>query len=164
MAGQVYAVHYLRPDGWWEAGRGWGTAEDALRDAIGQLPASVERRVVLIDADSEPLEAGTQAGEVEGWRVMAEQKLTIASDEDSELGFILVAPDTPQDQDELLRLFAAQVREDWAMTGDVADLRLSGPKPYVLDEAGEAYVPCDESEAATDWWYTVTGLDAWSYE
>lgn len=43
-----YAVQYLRPDGWWEAGRGWSNEDSAKRDAADQLPHNVRWRVVLV--------------------------------------------------------------------------------------------------------------------
>ena len=42
-----WAIVYLRPDGWWEAGRGWRTREAAWTDAKEQLPG-VKWRVVRI--------------------------------------------------------------------------------------------------------------------
>ena len=41
-----FKVIYLRPDGWWEAGRGWQDRRDAEEDARKQLPENVEWRVV----------------------------------------------------------------------------------------------------------------------
>jgi hypothetical protein len=42
-----YAVEYLRPDGWWEAGRGWTDKAQAERDALEQIdkPADMIRVV-----------------------------------------------------------------------------------------------------------------------
>jgi hypothetical protein len=41
-----YCVEWLRPDGWWEAGRGWDDPEQAARDAADQLAEHVSWRVV----------------------------------------------------------------------------------------------------------------------
>jgi hypothetical protein len=47
----VYAVEYLRPDGWDEAGRGWEDRGSAERDASEQFPPHVKWRVVEAAAD-----------------------------------------------------------------------------------------------------------------
>lgn len=41
-----YCVEWSRPDGWWEAGRGWNDPEQAARDAADQLAKHVSWRVV----------------------------------------------------------------------------------------------------------------------
>lgn len=43
-----YAIQYLRPDGWWEAGRGWTDKYAAERDASEQMEENVKWRVVLV--------------------------------------------------------------------------------------------------------------------
>jgi hypothetical protein len=54
----TWAIHYMRPDGWWEAGRGWDNAMDAEEAARTQLPAGCKWRVMEIGAGSEPVETG----------------------------------------------------------------------------------------------------------
>lgn len=44
-----FAVEWLRPDGWVEAGRGWTNREDAESDAREQLPDHVLWRVVEVE-------------------------------------------------------------------------------------------------------------------
>lgn len=46
-----YVIQYLRPDGWWEAGRGWTDLAKANRDAAEQLPENCKWRVVLAGSD-----------------------------------------------------------------------------------------------------------------
>jgi hypothetical protein len=41
---KVYAVLYLRPDGWWIAGVGWVDRKKALADSEDQLPSHVTRK------------------------------------------------------------------------------------------------------------------------
>lgn len=43
-----FAVLFLRPDGWWECGRGWADRAAAARDAEAQLAASVRWKVVPV--------------------------------------------------------------------------------------------------------------------
>jgi hypothetical protein len=44
-----WVIIYLRPDGWWLAGRGWDTRDAARSDAREQLPGHVTRRVVRLE-------------------------------------------------------------------------------------------------------------------
>ncbi len=58
--GMTYAIMYLRPDGWWEAGRWWhnraGCEEDAREHFKG---TNTTWRVILIDENSEKAEGLT---------------------------------------------------------------------------------------------------------
>lgn len=46
MSESTFAILYLRPDGWWVAGDGIGSREEAERLATEQLPEHVEWQVV----------------------------------------------------------------------------------------------------------------------
>lgn len=41
-----WGIECLRPDGWWEAGRGWSSPAKAVADGAAQLPKHVKWRVV----------------------------------------------------------------------------------------------------------------------
>jgi hypothetical protein len=55
--GFTFAIVYLRPDGWWEAGRGWDTLADAKSDGEDHDWRGGEWGIVKIATDARKIEA-----------------------------------------------------------------------------------------------------------
>lgn len=52
----IYALVYSRPDGWWEAGRGWTTLEGAKEDGLKHDWGRTEWGVIEVDPTSNSVE------------------------------------------------------------------------------------------------------------
>ena len=54
---KIFAIVYLRPDGWWEAGRGWDNIEDAKRDGEAHDWRGTHWGIINIDETTPEIEA-----------------------------------------------------------------------------------------------------------
>ena len=57
VADPTWALVYLRPDGWWEAGRGWLTMHDAVKDGKTHDWKGTDWGVIKIPASNPKIKA-----------------------------------------------------------------------------------------------------------
>lgn len=81
----------------------------------------------------------------------------VASDEDSEIGYLRDVDELPKDPDAILGIFIVAARREWGIIYDSAKLQVSRkPKGYRASADGERMIPARKT--ADSHWWVIEGL------
>lgn len=89
----MFAIVYLRPDGWWEAGRSWDSFAGALKDGEDHEWNGSAWGIVMLDDNAPKIEAAAQQDIVFTAVFKSEASITIRQEkEDNVIGEFAFQP------------------------------------------------------------------------